>query len=91
MKEKIKESDTIKDRAETKYLEIETKIPEIFILATSVLMLFLSTISEEGRDIYYWLSFSCFSGVIAISLIILFGVKSLYKNIWLLFEKISSL
>jgi len=68
-----------KDKAMEKFLDLDTKIPEVFILATSVVMIFLSTISQ--KDCFYWLSFVMFGLVLIISLIVLFFAKGLYKNI----------
>ena len=79
MENEFKTLEKKKDKAMDKFLDLDTRIPEIFILATSVVMIFLSTIPQ--KDCFYWISFIMFVLVLIISLLILFFAKGLYKNV----------
>jgi len=80
MQEGSKYLDTLKNLAREKLTELDIKIPEFFILATSIIIIFLST---EGKSI---LPILIFIFILLLAIISIFLVRRIHQ---LLFDKIS--
>lgn len=67
-------------------LQMDVKIPEVFVLSTSVIIIYLSTIQDKENPLYIF-SVILFFLAIFLSLISLWKIRGLHANIYIAGKK----